>query len=216
MLTSTSRGMPSASTRRIMSGAMRSAVSQCGSACVAPAVGLRQRERGNAEDRALDGAGDRAGIGHVLGGVAAAVDARQHQIGRWPSRMWRDAHDDAVGRRALDGEAALADLAQPQRIVERQRMRDAGLVGTPAPPPRRRRTARARSRSQTSSPGAWMPSSLVTRMRMRVTVIAACSIVLRCRPCRAAARRAPRSSRRPAGSSPSRRSARGRPRRRSR
>ncbi len=33
----------------------------------------------------------------------------------------------SVGR-ALDREAALADRAQPQRIVERERMRDAGLV----------------------------------------------------------------------------------------
>jgi hypothetical protein len=38
------------------------------------------------------------------------------------------AHDHAVGRRALDREAALADLAQPQRVVERERMGDAGLV----------------------------------------------------------------------------------------
>ena len=38
------------------------------------------------------------------------------------------AHDHAVGRRAFDREVALAELAQPQRIVERQRMRHAGLV----------------------------------------------------------------------------------------
>ena len=38
------------------------------------------------------------------------------------------AHDDAVGRRAAHGEVARADLAQPQRIVQRQRMRNAGLV----------------------------------------------------------------------------------------
>ena len=38
------------------------------------------------------------------------------------------AHDDAIGRRALHGVVPLADLAQPQRIVERERMRHAGLV----------------------------------------------------------------------------------------
>ena len=45
------------------------------------AVGLRQGDRRHAEDRALDGAGDRAGIGHVLGDVLAAVDAGEHEIG---------------------------------------------------------------------------------------------------------------------------------------
>ncbi len=40
-----------------------------------------------------------------------------------------DRHDHAVGRRALDGVAPLGHLAQPQRVVQRQRMRDAGLVG---------------------------------------------------------------------------------------
>ncbi len=45
-------------------------------------VGLRQRERRNAEDGALDRAGDRAGIDHVLAGVAAAIDAGEDEIGR--------------------------------------------------------------------------------------------------------------------------------------
>jgi hypothetical protein len=38
-------------------------------------------------------------------------------------------HHDAVGRRALHGKPAFLHLAQPQRIVERERMRDAGLIG---------------------------------------------------------------------------------------
>ena len=45
-------------------------------------IGLRQRDRGNAEDGAFDRAGDRAGIDHVLAGVAAAIDAREDQVGR--------------------------------------------------------------------------------------------------------------------------------------
>ena len=38
------------------------------------------------------------------------------------------AHDHAVGWRALDGEPALADFAQTQRIIERERMGNAGLI----------------------------------------------------------------------------------------
>ena len=38
------------------------------------------------------------------------------------------AHDHAIGRRAPHREMARADFAQPQRIVQRQRMRDAGLI----------------------------------------------------------------------------------------
>jgi hypothetical protein len=38
-------------------------------------IGLRQGEGGNAQHGAFDGAGDRARIGHVLRGVAAAIDA---------------------------------------------------------------------------------------------------------------------------------------------
>ena len=37
-------------------------------------------------------------------------------------------HDDAIGRRAAHGEAPLAGLAEADRIGERQRMRDAGIV----------------------------------------------------------------------------------------
>jgi hypothetical protein len=39
------------------------------------------------------------------------------------------AHDDAVGRRPANGEAAIADAPQPDRIRERQCMRYPGLVG---------------------------------------------------------------------------------------
>ena len=129
MLTKTSRGMPSASTRRIRSGAnfqrgvpMRVLAGRGG-------VGLGQGEGGNAEHGALDGAGDGTGIGHVLGGVAAAIDAREHQVGLAVGNDVPRADDHAVGRRALDGEVARPDLAQPQRIIERERMRHAGLVG---------------------------------------------------------------------------------------
>jgi len=91
-------------------------------------VGLGQRERGNAQNGALDRAGNGAGIDHVLAGVAAAVDAGKDQARRMVLDHVLGTHDHAVGRRAFDREAALADFPQPQRIVERERMGDAGLV----------------------------------------------------------------------------------------
>ncbi len=91
-------------------------------------VGLRERKRRNAQDRGLDRAGDGAGIDHVLARIAAAVDAGQHQVGRPILDHVARGHDHAIGRGALDRETTLADLAQPQRIVERERMRHAGLI----------------------------------------------------------------------------------------
>ena len=81
MLISTSRGMPSASTRRMMSGPIAQAGFPVRRMAAAPAIGLRQRERRNAEHGALDRAGNGAGIDHVLAGVAAAIDAGQDEIG---------------------------------------------------------------------------------------------------------------------------------------
>ena len=93
------------------------------------AIGLRQREGGNAENRALDRAGDRARIGDVLRDVLPAVDAGQDDIGLLVLQDVAHAHDDAVGWRAAYGETPLADLAQPQGIGQRHGMGDAGLVG---------------------------------------------------------------------------------------
>ena len=39
------------------------------------------------------------------------------------------AHDDAVGRRAAHGERALVDGPHAQRLVQRQRVAGAGLIG---------------------------------------------------------------------------------------
>ena len=132
----------------------------------AGAVGLRERDRGNAEDRALDGARDGARIGHVLGDVLAAVDAGEHEVGLGLAHEVAHAHDDAIGRRALHGEVPLGDLAQAQRIVERQRMRDAALVGLGRDDPHIVGKLRGDALPGVFSPGAWMPSSLVQRMRM--------------------------------------------------
>src|SRR6185369_16714725 len=91
-------------------------------------IGLRKRDRGNAENGPLDRTGDGAGIDHVLAGIAAAVDAGKNQIGWTVLDDVPRAHDHAVSGRAFDRKAALTDFAQPQWIVERKRMRDAGLV----------------------------------------------------------------------------------------
>ena len=92
------------------------------------AIGLAERDGGDAHQRALHGPGDGAGIGDVLGDVLAAVDARQDQVRLAALHDLAHAHDDAVGRRAAHREMARADLAQAQGIVERERMRDARLV----------------------------------------------------------------------------------------
>ena len=68
------------------------------------------------------------GIDHILAGIAAAIDAGQHQIGQLGLEEMPHAHDDAIGRCAAHRETALLDLAQPQWIVERERVRDARLI----------------------------------------------------------------------------------------
>ena len=93
------------------------------------AEGLRQRDRRDAEHRSLDRAGDRPGIGDVLRDVLAPVDPRQDEVRATVGHDLPHAHDHAVGRRALHRVMARADLAQPQRIAERQRMGDPRLVG---------------------------------------------------------------------------------------
>ena len=95
---------------------------------VGGAIGLRQRERGYSQNGAFERARDRPRIGHVLGGVLAPVDAGQDQIRPLAVEDVAHPHDDAVGRRSLDGVTALVERAHAQRIVERERMRHAGLV----------------------------------------------------------------------------------------
>ena len=71
-------------------------------------VGLAERDRRDAEQRALDGAGDGAGIGDVVGDVLARIDAGEHEVGLLVGEQPAHRHDDAVGRRAAEGEAPLA------------------------------------------------------------------------------------------------------------
>ena len=67
-------------------------------------VGLAEGDRGNAEQAALHRRGDGARIGHVLGQVGAAVDARQDEIRLVALHQVLDGEQHAVGRRAFEGE----------------------------------------------------------------------------------------------------------------
>src|SRR6185437_5081585 len=55
-------------------------------------------------------------------------DARKHQVRHGFAEDVARAHDHAIGRGAARREMPWADFAQPQWVVQRQRMRDAGLV----------------------------------------------------------------------------------------
>src|SRR6202035_4842511 len=77
---------------------------------------------------AFQGACDGAGIDDVFGDVSALVDAGQNQVRHGFAEDVARAHDDAIGRRAPHREMTRPDFAQPQGIVQRQRMRDAGLI----------------------------------------------------------------------------------------
>lgn len=90
-------------------------------------IGLAQGKGAHALHRALDGAGDRAGIGHVVGNVRARIDAGEHEV-RLDVHYLPDAHDDAIGRRAAQREMLVGNLAQPQRFGKAQRMGKAALV----------------------------------------------------------------------------------------
>ena len=52
----------------------------------------------------------------------------KHEVGGMVFHDMAGAHDDAVSRRALDREAPLGDLAQPQRIVQGKRVRHTRLI----------------------------------------------------------------------------------------
>jgi hypothetical protein len=65
-------------------------------------------------------AGHGARQGDVLGQVLAAIDARQHQVRSRSVDQLLHGHRHAVGRRALDGEAARIDAAHADRVRQGQ------------------------------------------------------------------------------------------------
>ena len=125
----------------------------------------------DAVQRPLERAADGAGVERVLGDVVAAVDAGEHQVGRAVLEDLVQAREHAVGGRALDGEAPLAEPLEPHRAHVGDRVRDAGLLEGRRHHPDLAVGAgelAAAISSATASPGALMPSSLVRRMRMPV------------------------------------------------
>ena len=78
----------------------------------------RDGHGGDAVLRALGGRGDRAGIVDVLAEVGAGVDAGDDQ-GRSLLEQQRERHHHAVGRGAVDAEAALALALVAQRAAQR-------------------------------------------------------------------------------------------------
>ena len=93
----------------------------------ARAVALRHGNRGNAQNRAFHGSGHGAGISDILGGILAAIDAGQDQIGRRRHDMFQG-HDHAIGRRAVDAPSAVLVPLHPQRIVDGQRIAGTAAV----------------------------------------------------------------------------------------
>jgi hypothetical protein len=136
---------------------------------------LRQRDGGQALQRGFHRAADGAGIHHVLGRVVAAVDAREHQVGLGALQHLVVARQHAVGGRALGGVAAGAELGDHHRVGVADLVRDARLLegGRDHPDLALGAGDSAAMASSTSSPGALMPSSLVTRMRMMTPELAA-------------------------------------------
>ena len=98
---------------------------------VAPArpIGLRQGDGAHAEHGPPSiAAAMGARIADILGNVLAAIDAGEDQIRLAIGQDRAHRHDDAIRRRALHGKMTLGYFAQAQRIVERERMRDAALI----------------------------------------------------------------------------------------
>src|SRR5205823_13760264 len=77
----------------------------------------------NAEQRAFQRARDCPGIGDVVAEVPSFINTGHDEV-RKAFQHLRDRDVDAVGRRAVDGEHALADVLYTQRMTERERVAD--------------------------------------------------------------------------------------------
>ena len=90
-------------------------------------AGERKRDRRDAEQVALGGGGDGAGIDRVVAHVGAEVDAGDDEVGREVEQAG-DGDVHAVGRRAVHREVAVRRAAHGERPVEGQRVGGAGAV----------------------------------------------------------------------------------------
>ena len=128
-------------------------------------VGLAEGDRGNAEQAAFHGGGDGARIGHVVGHVGAAVDARQHDVGLAVLQQVLDGKQHAVGRRAFEGELGLSLTSRMRIGRDSDSEWPAPLWLTSGATTQTSLESWVAISISASRPGAWMPSSLVTRMR---------------------------------------------------
>ena len=83
----------------------------------------RHRDRRIPKQGAFEGPGDGAGIRHIVTHIQAAVDARDDEVGR-TVEDFVDADVDAVGWRAVDAIDTLADLLEPERPAQGERVPD--------------------------------------------------------------------------------------------
>ena len=88
----------------------------------------RHGDRLIAEQRAFERARHRARIRHVVADIEAVVDAGDDEIGRAVQHLV-DGDVDAVGRRAVDGVDAIADVLEAERPAQRQRVSDGAGLG---------------------------------------------------------------------------------------
>src|SRR6266851_2997463 len=177
-------------------------------------VGLAEGDRGQAEQAALHGGGDGARVGDVVGDVGAAVDARQHDVGfAVLQQVFYRNSTQSVG---VPSSANLASLTSRQRIGRDSDSEwPAPLWLTSGATTQTSLESWVAISIKASRPGAWMPSSLVTRMRALAS-----SAGFTCgprdrgsssaHPCRVAAPRESSPSRLRSGSSPAPRSGCGR------
>ena len=129
-------------------------------------IGLAERDRAHAGERALHRRRHRARISDVLGEIGAAVDARQDEVGRRVLHHVGQRQHHRVGRRAGDREAR-----SPWR---RRRTGSVRVSEWPAPDcssvgatTQMSSDELARDRLRAARrPRAFTPSSLVSRMRI--------------------------------------------------
>jgi hypothetical protein len=90
---------------------------------------LAQRDRRHAEHRRFHRRGDGARVDDVLAEIAAAVDAGEAERRLVVLEDVVDREQHAVGRRAVDREAAALRAADAQRRADGERMADRALLG---------------------------------------------------------------------------------------
>ena len=87
-----------------------------------------ESDGGDVQQRSLERGGDRARVRHVIAEVRAEIDAGDDEIGPGILHQLEDGQVHAVGRRTVDDPLVGLDLQQPERPVQRQRVRSGALL----------------------------------------------------------------------------------------